>query len=81
MAILDGSERQEHIMKTWTDRLVDMVFRGVVGLVVIYILEQVCIYNNFPVLAGVNAGTFLLTAILGMPGFLLVFAASLIHFF
>ena len=68
-------------MKTWTDRLVDMVFRGVVGLVVIYILEQLCISNNFPVFAGVNAGTFLLTAILGMPGFLLIFVISLIHFF
>ena len=68
-------------MKTWTDRLVDMVFRGVVGLVVIYILEQICIYNNFPVFAGVNAATFLLTAVLGMPGFLLIFAISLIHFF
>ena len=68
-------------MKTWTDRLVDMVFRGVVGLVVIYILEQLCIYNDFPVFAGVNAGTFLLTAVLGMPGFLLIFAISIIHFF
>lgn len=68
-------------MKTWTDRLVDMTFRGVVGLVVIYILEQLCIYYDFPVLAGVNAGTFLLTAILGMPGFLLIFASSLIFLY
>jgi len=68
-------------MKTWTDRLVDMVFRGVVGLVIIYILEQICIYNNFPVFAGVNAGTFLLTALLGMPGFLLIYASSLIYLF
>lgn len=68
-------------MKTWTDRLVDMVFRGVVGLVVIYILEQICIYKDFPVLAGVNAGTFLLTALLGMPGFLLIFACSLIYLY
>lgn len=68
-------------MKTWTDRLVDMVFRGVVGLVVIYILEQVCLHNGFPVMAGVNAGTFFLTALLGMPGFLLIFAASLIYFY
>ena len=65
-------------MKTWTDRLVDMVFRGVGGLVVIYILEQICIYQDFLRLAGVNAGTFLLTALLGVPGFLLVFAISLI---
>ena len=65
-------------MKTWTDRLVDMVFRGVVGLVVIYILEQICLHNGFWVMAGVNAGTFLLTSVLGMPGFLLIFAAALI---
>ncbi len=65
-------------MKTWTDRLIDMVFRGVVCLVVIYILEQIAVHNDFPVLAGVNAGTFLMTAFLGMPGFLLVFAISLI---
>lgn len=65
-------------MKSWTDRLVDMIFRGVVGLVVIYIIKLICLYYEFPVLAGVNAGTFLLTAILGMPGFLLVFALSLI---
>jgi len=68
-------------MKTWTDRLVDMVFRGMVGLVVIYILEQVCRHNGFFVLAGVNAGTFLLTALLGMPGFLLIFAIALIYFY
>ncbi len=68
-------------MKTWTDRLVDMIFRGVVGLVVIYILEQICIYNDFRVLAGVNVGTFLLGALLGMPGFLLVFWISLIYLY
>lgn len=68
-------------MKTWTDRIVDMVFRGVIGLVVIYIMEQICLHQNFLVFAGVNAGTFLLTAILGMPGFLLIFAISLIYFY
>ncbi len=68
-------------MKTWTDRMVDIIFRGVVGLVIIFILEQLCIHNDFPVFAGVNAGTFLLTALLGMPGFLLIFAISLIYFY
>ena len=78
---LPQTERQAFGMKTWTDRLVDIVFRGVVGLVVIYILEQLCLHNDFPVLAGVNAGTFLLTALLGMPGFLAVFVISLIYFY
>lgn len=68
-------------MKRWTDRLIDAAFRGVVGLVVIYILEQICIHFGFTVLAGVNAGTFLITALLGMPGFLLVFACSLIYLY
>ncbi len=68
-------------MKQWTDRCIDMVFRGVVGLVVIYILEQICILQMIPVLAGVNLGTFFLTAILGIPGFMLVFAISLIYYY
>ena len=68
-------------MKTWTDRLVDMVFRGVVGLVIIYILERVCYYNNFFVFAAVNVWTFLLISLLGMPGFLLIFIISIIHFY
>ena len=68
-------------MKTWTDRIVDMLFRGVAGLVVIYILGQFCLHQQFPVLAGVNMGTFFLTAILGLPGFLLIFAAALIYLY
>lgn len=65
-------------MKRWTDRVVDMIFRGVVGLVLIYILQQISIHTGFPVLAGVNPGSFLLTACLGVPGFLLLFAIGLI---
>ena len=68
-------------MKSWTDRLVDMVFRGVVGLVVIYIVKLLCLHYGFPVLGGVNVWTFLLTALLGLPGFLLVFALSLIYLY
>ena len=65
-------------MKQWADYIVDRLFRGVVGLVVIYILQQVCIYTEFPVLAGVNPGSFFLIALLGIPGFLLVSAVGLI---
>ena len=68
-------------MKTWTDRMVDMIFRGVVGLVVIYIVEQICLHQSYTVFAGVNLGTFLLVALLGMPGFLLVYAISLIYLY
>lgn len=68
-------------MKTWTDRIVDMMFRGVVGMVMIYILEQICLHQDFPVMAGVNVGTFLLVAILGTPGFILVYAISVLYFY
>lgn len=68
-------------MKKWTDRLVDMIFRGAIGLAGIYILEQLCLYLGFPVMAGVNPWTFLLTAVLGMPGFLLIFALSLVYLY
>lgn len=67
-------------MKQWMDRLVDGIFRGVVGLVVIYILKQLCLANDFLVFAGVNPLSFLLVAILGIPGFLLVFVIGLIYF-
>ena len=64
--------------KRWTDKIIDMVFRGVLGLVIIYIIQMLCVNQNFPVLAGVNIGTFSLIAMLGLPGFLLVFAIGLI---
>ena len=64
--------------KRWTDKIIDMVFRGVLGLFIIYIIQMLCVNQNFPVLAGVNIGTFSLIAMLGLPGFLLVFAIGLI---
>lgn len=67
-------------MKQWIDRLIDAVFRGVVGLIVIYIMKQLCLANDFLVFAGVNPLSFALVAILGIPGFLLVFAIGVIYF-
>lgn len=67
-------------MKKWTDYLVDALFRGVVGLVIFYVLKQVCIANGYFVFAGINLLSFLLVAVLGIPGFLLVLTVGLIHF-
>jgi len=67
-------------MKKWTDYLVDALFRGVVGLVVFYILKQICIANGFFIFAGVNPLSFLSVAILGIPGFLLTLSVSLIYY-
>ncbi len=67
-------------MKKWTDYLVDAIFRGVVGLVVFYVLKAVCVANGYFVFAGINPLSFLLVAILGIPGFLLALTVGLIHF-
>ena len=64
--------------KKWIDKVVDMIFRGVLGLVLVYILQILCVYQDFPVLVGINLGVFALIAILGIPGFMLVFAIGLI---
>ena len=70
--------RRTIVEKKWTDKMVDMIFRGVLGLVLVYILQMVCTHQNLPILAGVNLGVFSLIAILGIPGFVLVFAIGLI---
>ena len=67
-------------MKKWTDYMVDALFRGVVGLVVFYVLKQVCLANGWFVFAGVNFLSFFLVAILGIPGFLLALTVGLVHF-
>ena len=67
-------------MKKWTDYFVDRLFRGVVGLVIFYVLKQICIANGFFVFAGVNLLSFFVVAILGIPGFLLALTVSLIYF-
>lgn len=64
--------------KKWIDRVVDMIFRGVLGLVVVYCLQMFCLYQEFPVLVGINLGVFSFIALLGIPGFILVFAIGLI---
>jgi len=68
-------------MKKWTDYMIDALFRGVVGLVVVYVLKQICVANGFFVFAGINLMSFLLVAILGIPGFFLALTVGLIYWF
>ena len=67
-------------MKQWSDWLIDSVFQGVVGLIVFYVLKQICLANDFIVFAGVNPLSFVMVTILGIPGFFLVFAIGLLYF-
>ena len=67
-------------MKKWMDILVDAMFRGVVGLVVLYILRMVCVANDFFVFSGINLLSFLIVSLLGIPGFMLILMVGVIHF-
>lgn len=67
-------------MKKWTDYVVDALFRGVIGLVVFYVLKQICLANGLFVFAGINLLSFLLVAVLGLPGFLLALTVGVIYF-
>lgn len=67
-------------MKKWTDYLVDALFRGVIGLVVFYVLKQICIVHGYFVFAGINPLSFLLVAVLGIPGFLLALTVGVIYY-
>lgn len=63
------------------DTVVDMLFRGVIGLVLLYLFGLLCRYLEFPVFAGVNLATFGFIAVLGIPGFFLALAIGLIGYF
>ncbi len=63
------------------DEIIDRVFYGAAAMVIFYILKKICLANGFFVFAGINPLTFLTVTILGIPGFLLVFAIALLRFF
>lgn len=67
-------------MKKWSDYFIDAMFRGVVGLVVLYILKLICEANDFFVFSGINILSFLIVAMLGIPGFMLILMVGIIHF-
>lgn len=68
-------------IKKIVDSIVDMLFRGVFGLVLVYGIGALCRFFEAPVLVGVNPATFCLIAFLGVPGFFLSFAIGIIGCF
>ena len=68
-------------IKLVADAVVDMLFRGAVGLLMLYLLALLCRAFELPVLAGINPATFVLIAVLGIPGFFLVLAIGLVGCF
>lgn len=68
-------------VKWVVDTVVDMLFRGVIGLVLLYLFGLLCRHLEIPVFAGVNLATFGMIAVLGIPGFFLAVAIGLIGYF
>ena len=68
-------------MKLVADAVVDMLFRGAVGLLMLYLLALLCRTFELPVLAGINPATFLMIAVLGIPGFFLALGIGLVGCF
>lgn len=66
------------MQKKIIDFLVDLLFRGVIGLVLIYALSVFCQRWGMPVLVGINPLSFLIVAFLGAPGMLLLYVTGLI---
>ena len=65
-------------LKTAIEILWNAVVRGVTGCTVIYMLEYILSSRAFPELVGVNGMNFITIAILGVPGFFLLYGLSIL---
>ena len=67
-------------VKVVLEVLWNAVVRGVMGCAVIYMLEYILSMREFPVLVGVNSMNFMTIAVLGIPGFFLLYGLSILFF-
>ena len=65
-------------VKTVIEILWNAIVRGVMGCAVIYMLEYILSTREFPALVGVNSMNFIIIAILGIPGFFLLYGLSIL---
>ena len=65
-------------MKIVIEMLWNAVVRGVTGCTVIYILEYILSIRELPELVGVNSMNFMTIAVLGIPGFFLLYGLSIL---
>lgn len=64
-------------VKVVIEVLWNAVVRGVMGCAVIYLLEYILSTKEFPELVGVNSMNFITIAVLGIPGFFLLYGLSI----
>ncbi len=60
--------------------LINIILRGIMGTIGIYIVNQVLIMQGISCTVGINPCTVLTSAGLGFPGFILLFGLRLYNF-
>ena len=69
------------VVKHRMDLVVNFVFRAILGTAGIYVLELVLKSMGYAINMGINSATVLVNGILGLPGFLLLYALAIYYIF
>lgn len=67
------------IVRHRMELLVNLILRMVMGIVGIYIVNEILAMQNIAPLAGINGITSITVGVLGLPGFLLVYGIGVYH--
>lgn len=67
------------IVRNRMELFVNLVLRTVMGIVGIYIVNEILATQNIQGLAGINGITAAIVAVLGFPGFLLIYGIGVYH--
>lgn len=60
--------------------LMNMILRGIMGTIGIYIVNQVLIMQNMPCEVGINPCTVAISSMLGFPGLILLYGIRFYYF-
>ncbi len=67
-------------LKKQSEWLMNIILRGILGTIGIYILNQVLIMQNLPCEVGINPYTVGISSILGFPGVILLYGIRFYYF-
>lgn len=68
------------LAKNKKEFIVNVILRMVSGMVCIHFLNSLFVARGIDILVGINPGTVGTIGVLGIPGFLLVYAISILKF-
>lgn len=64
-------------LKRHSHLILNIVYRGAGGTILIFFLNQFMMMAGFPISVGINPGTVLTCTILGFPGLILLFGIKI----